>query len=535
MPSKPRPLSTALLSLGIVAGLLLQGSAAQALPAPVAAQQQTTDPAAADADQDAADDGTAEASGEADAAAFDAATDGSAADGAETDEETTGADAETTETDAEATEADAAGTADAEDAEDPETVDPEQTGGEASAESDPESSDDAPLSDEDAESSDALLAAAAALPSSGFKAGYIITDTKFYDGTGMTAAQIQTFLEQRVPRCTIGDSGRTAGTSIYGSTVAEDCLRGATWTTSSRSANAYCKAYAGAANESAAKIIAKVARACSVSPQVLLVMLEKEQSLVSDTWPTVRQFDVAMGYACPDSGPNNSANCDTTQTGFMQQVYRAAWQLQVYKALNNYNYKPFITNTIQWHPDTSCGTSQVYIQNWATAALYIYTPYRPNQAALSAGWGTGDACSSYGNRNFYQFYKLWFGSPNTFFPDVLENHKFFTEIEWMGNSGLSTGIPQANGGAPLYKPSQSVTREAMAAFLYRLEGADYSAPKTSPFADVQPGDKFYKEITWMYAQGYTTGKSQPSGKPIFDPKGKVSREAMAAFIYRMKH
>ncbi|MBO2988395.1 LGFP repeat-containing protein [Leucobacter tardus] len=180
--------------------------------------------------------------------------------------------------------------------------------------------------------------------------------------------------------------------------------------TQTRAANAYCKAYRGSVSESAAAIIAKVGQACGISPKVLLVMLEKEQSLVTDTWPTVRQFDVAMGYACPDSGPGGSANCDPSQTGFYQQVYRAAWQFKVYRAHpNNYNYKPFQNNRIQWHPNTSCGTSTVRIENWATAALYIYTPYRPNQAALDAGWGTGNSCSSYGNRNFYNFYKTWFG------------------------------------------------------------------------------------------------------------------------------
>lgn len=377
-------------------------------------------------------------------------------------------------------------------------------------------------------------AASATSLSSGFKAGYIISDNNFYDGDAMNAAQIQTFLNQQLSRCTIGDPGRAPGSAIYGTTVASSCLKDARFSSTTRAANAYCSTYQGGANESAATIIAKVSRACNISPRVLLVMLEKEQSLVTDSWPTVRQFSVAMGYACPDSGPNGSANCDPTQTGFFQQVYRAAWQLQVYKAHpNNYNYKPFTTNTIQWHPNAACGTSRVYIENWATAALYIYTPYRPNQAALDAGWGTGNDCSTYGNRNFYQLYKAWFGSPNTFFPDVPQSHKFYTEIEWMGESGLSTGVQQADGRGTLYVPQGGVTREAMAAFLYRLKGSpSFTAPSTSPFADLSPGDQFYKEITWMHAMGYTTGVKQASGKPKYQPKSNISREAMAAFMYR---
>ena len=258
----------------------------------------------------------------------------------------------------------------------------------------------------------APTAAQASNPSTGFNPGHIISDANFYDGNGMTAAQIQTFLNKRVPRCTIGDPGREAYRPWGSTKVAGFCLKNSSFSYQARAANSYCKAVAGGTRESGATIIAKVGRACGINPKVLLVMLEKEQSLVTDTWPTVRQFDVAMGYACPDSGPNNSANCDPSQTGFFQQVYRAAWQFKVYRAFpNSYGYKPFQTNTIQWHPNAGCGTSRVYIENWATAALYIYTPYRPNQAALNAGWGTGDSCSSYGNRNFYNFYKQWFGSP----------------------------------------------------------------------------------------------------------------------------
>ena len=41
--------------------------------------------------------------------------------------------------------------------------------------------------------------------------------------------------------------------------------------------------------------------------------------------------------------------------------------------------------------------------------VIIYTPYQPNEAALAAGAGEGDSCSSYGNRNFSIIYRGWFG------------------------------------------------------------------------------------------------------------------------------
>jgi hypothetical protein len=53
----------------------------------------------------------------------------------------------------------------------------------------------------------------------------------------------------------------------------------------------------------------------------------------------------------------------------------------------------------------------VFIENQATANLYIYTPYTPNSAALAAGYGSAP-CGAYGNRNFFLYFSDWFGSPS---------------------------------------------------------------------------------------------------------------------------
>ncbi|QIK63916.1 Ig-like domain repeat protein [Leucobacter viscericola] len=120
------------------------------------------------------------------------------------------------------------------------------------------------------------------------------------------------------------------------------------------------------------------------------------------------------------------------------------------------------------------------------------------------------------------------------FADVSLQHKFHTEIAWMYCNGYSRGWSQGSG-LPLYKPSENLTRSAMAAFVYRLEAPkNYQAPSESPFSDVNPGDPFYKEITWMWQQGLSKGYAEPSGKPSFRPNNSLSREAMAAFMYRLE-
>ena len=138
-----------------------------------------------------------------------------------------------------------------------------------------------------------------------FDAGNIISDSQFFNGSGLTAANIQSFLDSKVPTCTInnGQASHAAGAAWGTTTIASTCLKNYSQTTPTMAAQTgLCTAYSGASNETAAQIIAKISQACSINPKVLIVLLEKEQSLVTDTWPTVRQFSQATGFACYDNG-----------------------------------------------------------------------------------------------------------------------------------------------------------------------------------------------------------------------------------------
>ncbi|UOR03237.1 S-layer homology domain-containing protein [Leucobacter allii] len=120
------------------------------------------------------------------------------------------------------------------------------------------------------------------------------------------------------------------------------------------------------------------------------------------------------------------------------------------------------------------------------------------------------------------------------FEDIAEDTKFGTEILWMAEQGLTTGFRQADG-TTRFDGARKVTREAVAAFLYRIAAPEgYTAPATSPFADVDPGDQFYTEISWMHEAGLSTGTKQADGTRTFAPKSTMSREAFAAFMYRME-
>ena len=293
---------------------------------------------------------------------------------------------------------------------------------------------------------------ASALSGSDFNAGRIIDDVVFYNENSMTEAQIQDFLNSKVPTCDTSGSGSytyrynsatgrvnfdgssteaadpyvTTSRAVYGDRVANysgdwrgsrapyTCLKQKTFNTVDIAPESgICNGYVGASNETAARIIYKVAQSCEINPQTLLILLQKEQSLVTDSWPWGIQYDKATGAFCPDSPPAAWApkNCNPDYLGFPKQVYYGAQRFKVYKANPyNYNYVAGRTNSILWNPNTACGRSDVFIENQATAALYIYTPYRPNSAALNNLYGDGDSCSSYGNRNFWRMWNDWFGS-----------------------------------------------------------------------------------------------------------------------------
>ena len=231
-----------------------------------------------------------------------------------------------------------------------------------------------------------------------FQPGHIISDAKFFDRGTMSEAQIQQFLQSKVPNCQAGYV----------------CLKDWYDTSRATNADAMCGAYPGGYRERASAIIYKVAQACGINPQVILVMLQKEQGLVNHTWPSDWRYTIAMGQGCPDT-----AACDTRYYGFFNQVYGAAWQLKRYANPPGTSqfftwYAPGKTWNVRWHPNAACGSAPVYIQNQATANLYYYTPYQPNPAAIRAGYGEGDACSAYGNRNFFQYFTDWFGSTQSY-------------------------------------------------------------------------------------------------------------------------
>lgn len=252
-----------------------------------------------------------------------------------------------------------------------------------------------------------------ALSGNDFSAGNIISDGIFFNGYDIDQMTIQRFLNSKVPTCD------TNGTQVYsGSTTRAQygtsrgypppytCLKDYAETVQQQSAEPGLCTGIGPGVKNAATILYEVGISCGINPKVLIVLLQKEQSLITDDWPFPSQYQSATGYACPDT-----AACDSQYYGFFNQVYNAARQYKRYvKDSNLFSYRKNVNNYVQYNPNSGCGGSGIFIQNQATASLYNYTPYQPNTAALNNLYGTGDSCSAYGNRNFWRMYNDWFGS-----------------------------------------------------------------------------------------------------------------------------
>lgn len=124
------------------------------------------------------------------------------------------------------------------------------------------------------------------------------------------------------------------------------------------------------------------------------------------------------------------------------------------------------------------------------------------------------------------------GSGVPYFTDVPAGSQFAGEMSWLAQKGISTGWTEGDG-SKTYRPLQPVSRDAMAAFMYRLAGKpDFTPPAVSPFTDVPVGAQFYKEITWLASQGISAGWSEGNGTSTYRPLQPVNRDAMAAFMYR---
>lgn len=150
-------------------------------------------------------------------------------------------------------------------------------------------------------------------------------------------------------------------------------------------------------------IIYRAANEHNINPKYLLVKLQKEQSLISESSPTAKQLDWATGYGICDSCSMSDPKLQKYK-GFGTQVDSAAAVIRWY--YDNYNSKSWIKRA---NVTYTIDDAKVTPASHATGFLYTYTPH------------------IHGNKNFWNLWQAWF---NQLYPDGTllrsnENNKIY--------------------------------------------------------------------------------------------------------------
>ena len=112
--------------------------------------------------------------------------------------------------------------------------------------------------------------------------------------------------------------------------------------------------------------------------------------------------------------------------------------------------------------------------------------------------------------------------PKLPFTDVSTSDWFYSDVMFVYENGLFSGTDSRS-----FSPNASMTRAMLVTVLYRLEGEPVGTGSSS-FSDVRSGSYYEKAVAWAAANGIVTG----TGSTSFSPDAKVTREQLAAILYR---
>lgn len=186
-------------------------------------------------------------------------------------------------------------------------------------------------------------------------------------------------------------------------------------------------------SDRAAKIIYDAARAADINPIVLLVTLQKEQSLLTTGNPSQYALDRAVGYNVPDGlGTQDLYSFEAQLKGKNGYMGAARWYRDKFdRKIGPGSYSccggSFSVQEKSWVSGVNVDISPKSV---ATALLYRYTPYVYN-----------------GNYNFWNLWQIYFSeyswfansiSPDssirTIYATVVNNRAYL--VSYAGNGGL---------------------------------------------------------------------------------------------------
>ena len=111
--------------------------------------------------------------------------------------------------------------------------------------------------------------------------------------------------------------------------------------------------------------------------------------------------------------------------------------------------------------------------------------------------------------------------PSKPYHDVDTGRWYHEGVDYAIAHGLMNGV-----GNGMFEPESSMTRAMLVTVLWRYAGSP--AEGTNTFVDVKPNQWYTQAVAWAAEHGVVNGV----GHGMFEPDGNVTREQMAAILYR---
>jgi hypothetical protein len=279
---------------------------------------------------------------------------------------------------------------------------------------------------------------------------------------------------------------------------------------------------------SASEVIYNRAIANKISPKFLLVLLQKEQSLVEDPDPSQGQLNWATGYGCPDGG-----GCNDRWKGLWKQVNSAS--LQFYDYIKNphlYNFRKGESYTFDNPYSKKEETNIVVPANNATAALYNYTPHVYD-----------------GN---YNFYKIW----NRYFTKTYPDGSLLSAEDepgvWLIKGGMKkpfqtqtaltsrfdknkviqvskSTLSKYPKGAPVKFPNYSLVRSPGGGIYLLVDNKKRKIANDEAFKNIGFHPQEIMNASWADIRSYTDGKPLTSTSTY--PTGALLQNRKTGGVY----
>ena len=115
------------------------------------------------------------------------------------------------------------------------------------------------------------------------------------------------------------------------------------------------------------------------------------------------------------------------------------------------------------------------------------------------------------------------------FTDVPDDTWYTKAVIWAANNGIVNGVAKN-----VFAPDDSITREQIAAMLYRYAGAEAAKKdKLSAFPDAAKVSDWAKEaLNWAVASGLINGVADANGTASLEPQATATRAQIATILMR---